>query len=249
MLSQKQLAFIALANLIAVFGISLMPPVAQPISYHQFSDTHSLLGIPNFWNVFSNLPYLVCGALLLKYAIQVRSKDLSIWIFGVSLSLVSFGSSYYHWQPDTASLFWDRLPIVIGFMALFNLFLKDYISVKLAKASLWPTLFLAILALLYWRYTEQIAQGDMRAYLLVQIIPILTISIGVAVHRSHRCALAYTLLLVSYAVAKGFELVDHFQIEQWLVVSGHTWKHLISGTGLAIFAHQYLKLRLGSQGK
>jgi hypothetical protein len=247
MISNKLYACIALANFLAVIAVSWMPPMAQPLSYHLFSDTSSMMDIPNFWNVVSNLPYLISGAILIKHAIKTNTTELSVWIFGVSLSLVSIGSSYYHWQPTTASLFWDRLPIVIGFMALFNLFIKDYMSKSFANKLFWPTMLVAILALLYWRYTEQLGQGDMRAYLLVQIIPILTMSIGLAAQRHHRFTPVYTLLLVSYILAKGFELADHLQLEQWLIISGHSWKHLISGVGLAVFAHKYTKMRLGSQ--
>ena len=40
-----------------------LPPVAQPISYHNFADQRWLYGVPNFWNVASNLPFAVVGAL------------------------------------------------------------------------------------------------------------------------------------------------------------------------------------------
>jgi hypothetical protein len=35
--------------------LPLLPPVPQDPSYHQFADQRTLLGIPNFWNVISNL--------------------------------------------------------------------------------------------------------------------------------------------------------------------------------------------------
>ena len=31
--------------------------------YHQFADQQTLLGIPNFWNVVSNLPFILVGAM------------------------------------------------------------------------------------------------------------------------------------------------------------------------------------------
>jgi hypothetical protein len=36
----------------------LLPPTPQDQRYHEFSDQRSLLGIPNFWNVVSNLPFI-----------------------------------------------------------------------------------------------------------------------------------------------------------------------------------------------
>ena len=39
-------------------GLLLLPPIAQDQNYHQFADQRKLLGIPNFWTVFSNLPFI-----------------------------------------------------------------------------------------------------------------------------------------------------------------------------------------------
>ena len=44
--------------------LPLLPPVPQDPSYHQFADQRTLLlGIPNFWNVISNLPFVLVGAM------------------------------------------------------------------------------------------------------------------------------------------------------------------------------------------
>ena len=40
----------------------VLNPFAQDPAYHAFADGRTLLGIPNFWNVISNLPLLVIGA-------------------------------------------------------------------------------------------------------------------------------------------------------------------------------------------
>jgi hypothetical protein len=36
--------------------VAAMDPVPQPIEYHQFADQRTLLGIPHFWNLVSNVP-------------------------------------------------------------------------------------------------------------------------------------------------------------------------------------------------
>jgi hypothetical protein len=36
--------------------VARMEPVAQPLSYHDFADQRSILGIRHFWNVVSNPP-------------------------------------------------------------------------------------------------------------------------------------------------------------------------------------------------
>jgi hypothetical protein len=43
-------------------GLLLLPPISQDQNYHQFADQRTLLGVPNFWNVVSNLPFIAVGA-------------------------------------------------------------------------------------------------------------------------------------------------------------------------------------------
>lgn len=47
---------VALALAVAV---TFLPPLAQPQSYHRFADARALLGLPNFLNVVSTLPFLL----------------------------------------------------------------------------------------------------------------------------------------------------------------------------------------------
>ena len=43
-------------------GLLLLSPIPQDQGYHHFADQRTLLGIPNFWNVISNLPFIAVGA-------------------------------------------------------------------------------------------------------------------------------------------------------------------------------------------
>ena len=43
-------------------ALPLLPPIPQDQSYHRFADQRTLLGVPNFWNVVSNLPFIAVGA-------------------------------------------------------------------------------------------------------------------------------------------------------------------------------------------
>jgi len=47
-------------------GLFSFPPIAQDPSYHNFADKRSFLGVPNFADVFSNLPFIVVGFLGLR---------------------------------------------------------------------------------------------------------------------------------------------------------------------------------------
>ena len=53
---------ISLLAVASLFGLLLLPPIAQDQGYHQFADQRTLLGVPNFWNVISNLPFIAVGA-------------------------------------------------------------------------------------------------------------------------------------------------------------------------------------------
>jgi hypothetical protein len=46
---------------IVALGLLLSPRIGQPQSYHQFADQRTLLGIPHFFDVLSNLGFLVVG--------------------------------------------------------------------------------------------------------------------------------------------------------------------------------------------
>src|SRR5262249_32907020 len=42
--------------------IFVRPPLPQDLAYHHFVDQRTLLGIPHFANVVSNVPFLLVGA-------------------------------------------------------------------------------------------------------------------------------------------------------------------------------------------
>src|SRR5689334_8027317 len=54
-------ALLAAVALACALGAVLLPPLAQPVGYHAFADARTLLGIPNFWNVATNLAILAAG--------------------------------------------------------------------------------------------------------------------------------------------------------------------------------------------
>ena len=63
-------------TLAMVLAVAAQPAIHQPLAYHRFADTRTLLGIPNFWNVLSNLPFLLVGlaglAWTLKHIAQIE---------------------------------------------------------------------------------------------------------------------------------------------------------------------------------
>jgi len=160
------LVFLFGLAVISLLGLLFVPPIPQPQDYHQFADQKTLLGIPNFWNVVSNLPFIAVGALGLQYF----RRDLSAGVFFLGVFLTGFSSSYYNWNPNDAGLFWDRLPMAVAFMAILANVVEERIDATVGKLLLWPLVLLGIASLLWWMRTD-----DLRLYGWVQFFPCLVL--------------------------------------------------------------------------
>jgi hypothetical protein len=116
------------------------PAVPQPLSCHHFADQRAWLGIPNFADVTSNLPFAIAGIWGLIFLLRVPSQQLPdhfvearerwpyVFVF-VGLLLTALGSAYYHLAPDNARLVWDRLPMTIVFMSMVAAVIMERVSV------------------------------------------------------------------------------------------------------------------------
>lgn len=219
-------------------GIFLLPAIPQDPHYHQFADTQTLLGLANCSNVLSNLPFLAAGIVgFLRTLKWENSPDKRRWqFFFLSIGLVAFGSGYYHYQPNTATLFWDRLPMTFGFASLSASFFSQRFS-KLNGSKLFASLlFLGSSAILYWHYSESIGKGDLRPYIVVQFLPLILIPLVLLKYpQSKRVDLPYWILFAAYSLAKIFEVADLPIYQLTGFISGHTLKHLAAGAGLYFF--------------
>jgi len=174
----KIILAIIVTTIIAIFNIE---PITQNPAYHHFADQRRILHIANFFNVLSNLPFVIIGIMGIRLvALRQATGGLAelqamYLVFFIGVFLTGFGSAYYHFQPDNQTLVWDRLPMTIAFMALFSAIIGEYISVQLAQKLFVPLLILGITSVIYWHLTELDGHGDLRAYLLVQFLPILLV--------------------------------------------------------------------------
>src|SRR6188474_2776540 len=162
----RPLTFLFGLAVISLLGLLLVPPIPQSQIYHGFADRRTLFGIPNFWNVVSNLPFILVGALGLW---KVR-RDLSASIFFLGVFLTGFTSSYYHWAPNDWGLFWDRLPMTFAFMAILANVIEERADERVGKLLLWPLVALGVLSLLIWMRVD-----DLRLYAWVQFFPCLAL--------------------------------------------------------------------------
>jgi len=236
---------IILALMIATF---LIEPIPQDQDYHQFADQNTLFLIPNFWNVISNLPFILVGLLGLK-ALNGRVLSgilpelrFAYITFFIGLIMTGIGSSYYHWNPHNASLVWDRLPMTLSFMAFFTVILGENISILLAKRLFYLLLVTGVLSVVYWIITETNGAGDLRPYVLVQFLPVVLIPLILWLYSSPFTGQAYIVwVLVFYVIAKLLEHFDHQIYEMLVIMSGHPIKHVAAALGTYFFYLAILK--------
>ena len=158
------------------------------------------------------------------------------WVLFASSSCISVGSSYYHWAPNTNTLFWDRLPMTISFMSIVDILLIEKVNPQFGKKMFLPLLGIGVGSLIWWAVTEYFdhLHGDLRLYILVQASPVLMTPIVIALYPNNYTHSNYMLGTCGfYAIAKFAEYFDHFIFSlTFNMISGHTLKHLIAGAGL-----------------
>lgn len=227
---------------VAVIATLSIDPIAQPQDYHHFADQRGLLNIPNFCNVFSNLPFVIVGIMGMRLVGSGRASGGLAELQGMYLTffagvfLTGFGSAYYHYHPDNQTLLWDRLPMTIAFMALFSAVVGEYISSRLARKLFVPLLLSGIGSVVYWQVTELGGSGDLRAYVLVQFLPVLLIPLILWLFKSRLTGDKYIWSVIgAYAVSKLMELFDTQLYSAVGMISGHSLKHLTAAFGTFIF--------------
>jgi hypothetical protein len=216
----------------AVMAMLFFDRIPQDPAYHLFADTRQIAGIPNFWNVLSNFPFLLVGLYGLwrcRYLIECNSRNAYIALC-IGILLVSIGSAYYHYAPSTATLLWDRLPMTVAFMALFSLLLDERVMPRDRSLTLWPLLIMGIGSAVYWYWTEAMGVGDLRPYALVQFLPLVLIPLILWLFDSNYLnGRLLVAALVFYVFAKVSEHFDRQILDLIGVMSGHTLKHFLAG--------------------
>jgi hypothetical protein len=222
---------ISLTMAIIVTALALRP-VPQPLAYHRFADQRSWLGIPNFGDVASNLPFALVG--ILGAIFLVRSGRLFIdpreqWPYHFVFSgliLTAFGSSYYHLAPDNSRLVWDRLPMTVVFMSLVAAMIAERISVRLGLYLLPLLLALGIASVAQWYWSELRGAGDLRFYGAVQLYSGVVLLVVLLFPPRYTRASDLAVVVGFYALAKILETADRPIWDFGHFVSGHTLKHL-----------------------
>lgn len=242
-------AVLLLITMVAMVAAFVHAPVPQDPRFHDFADQRTIMGMPNFWNVMSNVPFVAVGiagiwwiAACGRYSGFLTANCL---LFFTGILLTGIGSSYYHHAPDNQTLVCDRLPMTISFMAFFSIIIGMYLGRRAAALLLWPLVLTGLLSVVYWHITENKGHGDLRLYFLVQFLPMLLIPLMLLLYRRKgEPALYLWLVVLAYAIAKVLEASDDMIFGMGQVISGHTLKHLFSALAPALFLWALMKRRL-----
>lgn len=224
MKSTTKLTILSAVSALAICAVLALPPIRQNPAYHQFADTRHQLGIPNFWNVASNLLFLPAAFF------AWRQKGLTARATALAALSIAAGSACYHLHPTDETLFWDRLPMTLAFSTILAAAVSRSINRRAGEILLLPLAAAGLASVEFWRLT-----GDLRPYALMQFLPaVLLILMLVLFPASAR---AWWPVLTLYAAAKLFE---HFDAAIWLAlggsISGHTLKHAAAAAALVAFS-------------
>ena len=241
MLMQKRerrlFGFIVVLFFVAVLG----PQITQYDSYHDFADQSNLFGLPHVWDVLSNLPFAVVGfwglCVLRRFAEiegSAGARDMmSLFFYG--LIATSVCSSFYHLNPDNASVFLDRLGMTVAFAGILALAVCVCVSDRAGKVVSYLVLFLGPVSLWVWQQTD-----NLLAWSVLQVGGMLLI-VGLAAftkaNKQLRLALAYAIGW--YFLSKLCELGDHAIYEwTWGLMAGHSLKHIVAAfAGIALIGY------------
>lgn len=243
MLSNNKIRYVILffITFVAIVLLCISGPISQDQQYHLFADDREIIDIPNFWNVISNIPFLIIGTLGMLFIFQNnKENNIKLWmnsfVFFIGIFFTGIGSMYYHLHPGNQTLLWDRLPMTISFMAFFSIVISNFICARSGARILIPLLLIGLMSIIYWQMTESRGHEDLRFYVLVQFLPIILIPVILVIFKANKVFKKYFwAILFTYALAKIFEMCDLLIFDITECISGHSIKHLLAAVGPAIY--------------
>lgn len=248
--------YLLLTVVIALPAAALfVEPVPQDPAYHLFADRRTILSLPNFWNVVSNVPFVIVGAVGLVFlagprvSLQSELRFLYPCLFG-ALIVTGLGSAIYHLAPSNASLVWDRLGITLTITALFSIVFGEHVSARWARRLVLPLGIAGIGTVAWWAWSESRMTGDLRPYALFQFMPMLLIPLILLLYPSRYDRTAFMWwTVVLYALAKVCEMLDPFIFSTTGIISGHSLKHVVAALAMAVYLHGLTTRRQANPGR
>ncbi len=247
---KQKLILLGLLTLACIIVAFALKRVSQSVEYHHFADARQFLGVTNFANVISNIPFLVGGIIGMVLLSRTKaSKSISvIYLFlFIGVLFTGVGSAYYHLSTNNNTLVYDRIPMTIVFMSFLAATISERINEKWGVVLLLPLVAIGIGSVLYWHLTELKGMGDLRLYGLVQFYPVLFIPLVLVLFPSQQKNAGLSELawiVVWYVIAKLFEHFDWQIYSLGNLISGHTLKHLAAAMScwylVKLFRRKYI---------
>jgi hypothetical protein len=232
------IVFASLAAVVAfVFTLAWVRlPSQDPESYFQFADRRIYLGIPNFFDVTSNLFFIYCSLYgfyiyLAKSEPNRRGFWLPFLVMNIGIFLTAAGSSYFHLLVTPESLFWDRLPMAIIFASMVTMIFADRVNPAGSR------FFLVVLNLLtMWTvWNLSYGNGSLQPYLVAQFGCVLVLLLLAIFFNYGRLSRMHLLVAAGlYGLAKFLEMHDHQVFAALGTMSGHTLKHMAAAAALLV---------------
>ncbi|SOD42095.1 alkaline phytoceramidase [Nitrosovibrio sp. Nv4] len=233
----------------------IIPPIPQPLEYHQFADQRTYFGIPNFFNVVSNVAFLLVGIAGLGFllcsggariakAFVDSSERWPYLVLFLNVAMACIGSAYYHLAPGNERLMWDRLPIAIGIMALLAAALNERVNPKAGLLLLPVLIAVGVGSVMHWHWSKQRGAGNLNFYIVVQFYSLLVIILlGIYFPSRYTHGSGIYMALAFYAIAKLAEIGDRAIYDIGQVISGHTVKHLLAAAAIYLVVRMLRKRR------
>ena len=226
----------------ALAGLAwLLPRIPQPLQYHDFADRRACFGVANCFDTASNALFVLAGLAGLYFLSSMAGRRAFIdareaipyRLFFIVAILVGLGSGYYHLAPDNGRLLWDRAAISLALMSLFAALLCERVSIT-AGLRLLPLLYAAGLgSVAWWGWSEAHGSGDLRAYGLVQLYPMLLMPLLLWLYPPRYSGDKDILAVIGlYLLALLCDLTDHRIAALTGFVSGHTVKHIVAALAM-----------------
>ena len=239
-----RLLIVAAAGAAVLAALILHGPIRQDPAYHDFADRRALFGIPNAADVLSNLAFLLAGLRGLFFMarsggfrrgrpFRYNMERLAWTVLFTGTALTGLGSAWYHLDPESNRLLWDRLPMTAAFMALFSIVIAERISHRAGRRLLWPLILLGAASVIAWRTGDACGEGDLRFYAMVQYFPLIAILLMLILFPARYTGTAwYFGALAWYGLAKTAELLDGPIFALGGIASGHTLKHILAAVAV-----------------
>ncbi len=222
------LIFAIIAPLILLYTLS--GPIPQDQAYHSFADQRSFFGLPNFFDIFSNIFFFIPGILGIRLCMAKNAQFNISWkLFFLSVCLVAPGSVFYHYGPNDFAMIWDRLPMTLAFTSLTVAILTDTFHWKYETPLLIALPLVGAYSILHWQIFN-----DLRPYAWVQLTPIICVLLLACLYKKNGLTPKYLFLtFFFYSAAKLTENFD-LQIFQFtnLCFSGHSIKHILAAAAV-----------------